>query len=153
MGNMDDYIGLSTLAKQSGGPAKLMEHLKAEGTGLGIGWGFVGGIAVSAASAVVVKCVDVALKRRKGKQAVEAAASVTADAIAKAEGRKPYTVEKSRELQGGHELKRGDQFKAYTRDDDVIMIEVLGDDNNPYSVSGALLEEISDFQLDDIDDF
>ena len=39
----------------------------------------------------------------------------------------------------------GDEYRVLECDEDAILIEVLGDPNNPYFVSGALLATISDF--------
>jgi hypothetical protein len=136
---MDDYIKLSELAKQLGGPEKLIRHIKVGGV--------LRGIAIGGAAATgIVKGVDFALKKSKARKAA-------ASAVASAETRKIYTVGKPCEAPGGLKLRRGDQYQAHTRDGDVIMIEIHGNDDNPYFVSGALLEQISDFKLHDIDDF
>jgi hypothetical protein len=55
-------------------------------------------------------------------------------------------------MQRGLTLTLGDKFRALTRDGDVIMIEIEGRNDNPFFVSGAQLQQISDFKLDDIDD-
>ena len=74
------------------------------------------------------------------------------DAITKAEARGWYTVHEMCEMQGGLTLAIGDRFRVLTRDGDVIMIEVDERNDNPFFVSGAQLQRISDFQLDDISD-
>lgn len=147
MGNMDPYIDLSVMAKNAGGPEALIEKLSADG--------FTKGMVVTAAVSAVLygatKGVGLLMNKYKTQKAEELAAT-TADAIAKAEARSSFAVETTREMQRGLTLTLGDKFRALTRDGDVIMIEVEGRNDNPFFVSGAQLQQISDFKLDDIDD-
>ena len=46
----------------------------------------------------------------------------------------------------GLEFKIGDQFRVLESDKDAILIEKIGDNNNPYFVSAELLKNISDFE-------
>jgi hypothetical protein len=146
LGNMDPYIDLSVRAKNAGGPTALIEKLSAEG--------FAKGMIVTAAVSVALygaeKGVNLFVKY-KTQRAMEIAAA-TADAIAKAEKRSSFAVETTREMQRSLTLTLGDKFRALTRDGDVIMIEVEGRNDNPFFVSGAQLQQISDFKLDSIDD-
>ena len=147
MGNMDAYIDLSVMAKNAGGPEALIEKIAAEG--------FTKGTALTAAVGAVLFGAGIGInllaKKYKTQKAQDLAAA-TADAIAKAEARRSFTVDTMREMQRGLTLTPGDQFRALTRDGDVVMIEVDGRNDNPFFVSGAQLQQISDFKLDDIDD-
>ncbi len=42
-------------------------------------------------------------------------------------------------------FKEGDHFKVLEEDGDSVLIELLGNDDNPYFVSKELLKEISDY--------
>lgn len=43
-------------------------------------------------------------------------------------------------------FKNGDKYRVLERDKDAILIEKLGDDNNPYFVSADFLSSISEFK-------
>ncbi|MBH0023984.1 hypothetical protein [Salinibacterium sp. SWN248] len=147
MGNLDDYTGLSEMAKDAGGPAELIEKLTRDGV--------TKGSVVTAATLLALygaqKGASFLFERYTSKKAEEFAAAA-ADAIAKANARPLYTVNTPREMQRDVTLMTGDKFRALTRDGDVIMLEVDGRDYNPIFVSGAQLQQISDFKLDDLDD-
>lgn len=148
MGNLDPYIDLAIMAKNAGGPAELVEKLVAEGFTKGI---IVSTVVAAVAFSAVGIGVGLRVKKYKTQQAEEIAAA-TVDAIAKAEARKSFTVHTTREMPGDVTLTLGDKFRALTRDGDVIMIGVEGRTDNPFFVSGAQLQQISDFKLDDIDE-
>ena len=46
----------------------------------------------------------------------------------------------------GLEFKIGDQFRVLETDKDAVLIEKIGDDNNPYFVSVEFLEMISNYK-------
>jgi hypothetical protein len=144
---MDDYIDLSVQAKGAGGPAELVEKLTREGFNKGM----VVTALVSLALYGAKDGVTYLVKRHKSQKAEEFAAAA-ADAIAKAEGRSPNKVHTKHEVQRDLTLTIGDEFTALTRDGDVIMIKVESRSDNPFFVSGAQLQQISDFKLDEIDD-
>lgn len=48
-------------------------------------------------------------------------------------------------VDGGVKLSVGDEYRVLECDGDAILIEVLGDTNNPYFVSATFLRSISDF--------
>lgn len=150
MGNLDPYTELSIRAKAAGGPEEFIEKVAAEANAAG----FAKGVIVTVVVGAVVFGAGIGafalVKKYKTRQAEEIAAA-TADAIAKAETRRSFTVHTTREMQGALTLTVGDTFNALTRDGDVIMIGVDGRTDNPFFVSGAELEPISDFKLDDID--
>lgn len=84
---------------------------------------------------------------RKAKELTDAATN----AIVRANERGWYTVHETREMHGYLTLMVDDRFKALTGDGDVVMIEVEGRDDNPFFVSGAQVEQISDFSLSEIE--
>lgn len=43
----------------------------------------------------------------------------------------------------------GDNYRVLNHDGDAILVEKLGDGNNPYYVSADFLKEISEFYLDE----
>lgn len=43
-------------------------------------------------------------------------------------------------------LESGDSFNVLESDGEAVLIEKIGDSNNPYLVSSELLEEISDYK-------
>lgn len=46
----------------------------------------------------------------------------------------------------GLQFHVGETFKVLERDGNAVLIEKLGDDNNPYFVVAELLNEISDYK-------
>ena len=46
----------------------------------------------------------------------------------------------------GLTFKVGDKYRVIERDKDAVLIEKLGDDNNPYFVSADFLSSISEFK-------
>lgn len=59
---------------------------------------------------------------------------------------KKYTVKKSSTDKAGLALNIGDVFKVLESDGDAILIEIIGNDDNPFFVSAEWLETISDFR-------
>ena len=59
---------------------------------------------------------------------------------------KLYTVKKVGKSNEGIEFFIGDKFKVLERDIDVVLIEKVGDSNNPYFVPEQLLCSISDYE-------
>lgn len=58
---------------------------------------------------------------------------------------KMYTVTAEGISNEGLEFKIGDQFRVLELDKDAVLIEKIGDDNNPYFVSAELLRNISNY--------
>ena len=56
-----------------------------------------------------------------------------------------YTVKQDGESNDGLIFKLGDSFRALESDADAILIELIGNENNPHFVSKDLMEQISDF--------
>ena len=59
---------------------------------------------------------------------------------------KTYTVSKEGVSNEGLQFHVGETFKVLERDGNAVLIEKLGDDNNPYFVAAELLNEISDYK-------
>lgn len=129
MSNLGGYQILTTLAKKVGGPGKLVALIAGGG---------------AAAGAIVVKGGEFAIK--KGKQIIakhkekKINLKVNSDAI--------YTIKENSESNEELQLKAGDNFRVLECDGDAILIELIGNDNNPYFVSGKLLKEILDWNGD-----
>jgi hypothetical protein len=146
---MDDYIALSTQAKESGGPEALIEALLKQGEDRGFGKGAaVMGLGLAAAGGMYLggKYLWDRFAKTQPKSVTEAAKA----AVARANARGWNIVHETHEMQGTLTLAAGDRFRALTRDEDVVMIEVDGREDNPFFVSGSLLEQISDFAIADI---
>ena len=108
-----------TVAKRVGGPLPFM--------GLLVGGGIVLGITAD-------KVASLARGQKKARQAEGSAAT---------KKKATYVVETRAESDGGLVLEEGDEFSVLGADGDAVLIERLGDDNNPYVISGKLLASIS----------
>ena len=70
---------------------------------------------------------------------------------------RPQLVERYYEItsegsdDNGLHLKIGDKFRVIEHDNDVILIERIGDTNNPYYTSCLFLESISDFKQGEVE--
>lgn len=122
MSNLGWYQILTTIAKKVGGPRNLIALIAGGGAVAG-GVAVVGGVAIK-------KKVDEALEQKKQ---AEVAAIV-------------YTVTKESKSNEGLIFKKGTQFKVLETDGDAALIEILDAENNPYFVSAAFLELISDYK-------
>lgn len=126
MSNLDGYQVLTTLAKKVGGHGKLIALIAGGGA-------VVGGIAVKGGEFAVKKGKQAYAKHKKKKTNVQ----VKLDTI--------YTIKHDAESNEGLRFKVGHTFRVLEFDGDAILIELIGNDNNPYFVSGELLKEISDY--------
>ena len=57
-----------------------------------------------------------------------------------------YTVETAYQVSKELEFQPGDKYNVLEVDKDAVLIEKIGDDNNPYFVDGKLLTKISDYK-------
>ena len=119
MSNLGAYQWLTTVAKKVGGPKN-----------------FVGIVAV--ASVVIYKGGEVVVKKIKKKVNKEELQE-TSDLII-------YSVTGEGVRNGGLKFKIGDQFRVLETDKDAVLIEKIGDDNNPYFVSEEMLKNISNYK-------
>lgn len=118
MGNLGAYQWLTTMAKKVGGPEKLIVLIAA------------GSIVLYKGSEVAVKKLTSAIKKSKGK--VE-------------EKGTSYKVNIQGESNEGLKFNTGDEFYVLETDGDAILIEKIGDSNNPYFVDRKLLNAISNY--------
>jgi len=147
MGNMDEYIALTTRAKAEGGPDLMLTAIEKAAEIKGIGKGAaVLAVGIAAVAGGKLLWDQYALKQPKD------VTDTAAAAVAKAMAHGWNTVIETRELPGGLTLAVGDRFKPLTRDGDVVMIEVEDREDNPFPASGAVLEQISDLVLSNLDD-
>lgn len=117
MSNLGLYQLMTTIAKKIGGPIPLLAGVAALGWGAGR-LGEAGG-----------KMIHRKLKER-------GAPWVKKDVV--------FKVTTDGE-DGDLQLHAGDEFRVLECDGDAILIEVLGDDDNPYFVSAEFLATISGF--------
>ena len=119
MSNLGLYQVMTTLAKRVGGPAQLF-ILTAVG-------GYVIIRPVEAGGKAVVKKV---IKKVRTHQYSDKLFTISCHAIDNQ----------------GLQFVKGTQFRILEVDNDAVLIELIGDSNNPYFVSGSFLRAISDYQ-------
>ena len=118
MGNLGGYQILTTVAKKLGGPGRLVAVTMAGGY-------------------VVFRTAEAA-----GKTIYQKVKEIRTEHI---ERIKTYTVITDATDQQGMVFKKGDRFNVLESDGDAILIELIGNKNNPYFVSKEFLKDISDF--------
>lgn len=122
MGNLRGYQVMTTLAKKVGGPKNL--------AALTIGCGYLFLRGVEAVSKKGVKIVKKQYNRNKKiNKDKDIIFEVTSESVNK----------------NGLKFCIGDKYRVLESDDGSILIEKLGDLNNPYFVSADFLRTISDF--------
>lgn len=121
MSNLGGYQRITTVAKKVGGPSNLLVLTGLAGASL-----YKGG------EMVVKLCVKKIKARKETNRAIEASKGL-------------YKVILDGKSNEGLAFAEGDQFRVLETDDDSVLIEKIGDKNNPYFVSGELLREISDY--------
>ena len=121
MSNLGDYQKIVEASKKVGGPKNVLAI--AAGTGIALG---------AAAATTVIKVLD----GRKAKKSEEAE-STKRDKV--------YTITAPANLDK-IPLTTGANFKVVARDRDAVIIDIAGDDNNPYVVDYDLLQCISDYE-------
>lgn len=121
MSNLGLYQGMVVLAKKVGGPLALGAIVAFGGWALGRG-GEAGGKGIARA----------VRNARQSKSEVVEVAPI-------------FTVSAEAECGGGLFLHPGEKFRVLERDGDSVLIDLIGDKNSPYMVSGAKLASVSDF--------
>lgn len=120
MSNLGWYQIMTTLAKKVGGPKRLALLIA------------TGGYAViRLGEAGVTKVVRNIHVEKKAKNGVEL---------------KEYVVKKEGTSNEGVMFNVGNTFRVLEADGDAVLVEIVGDDNNPYFVDAGLLKEISDYR-------
>ena len=122
MSNLGLYQTMTTMAKAVGGPLNL--------AGCVAGGGALAGAGLTATIILIMQ--KVAEKQEERQREAETAFV--------------YTVHRDGQSNEGLVFKTGDQFKVLFVHDDAVLIEKLGDSNNPYFVSSELLKAISDYK-------
>lgn len=112
MGNLGIYQQMTTIAKKVGGPKNLIA--------LTLATGYAGG------KMLEVVCKKVAKTARKNKKK-----TISENKI--------YMIRKESISNEGLKFNVGDHIRVCEIDDDVVLIEKIGDQNNPYYISAELL--------------
>ena len=123
MSNLGMYQWMTATAKKMGGPVQFLT-------------------AVAAAGAVTYKASEIIVK--KCKKALDAKRLFRAKNVKSNENL--YSVNSPGESNEKVSFDIGDQFKVLEEDGDSVLIEKIGEENNPYFVSSELIEEISDYK-------
>lgn len=131
MSNLGGYETAVKTIKRLGGPKNA------------IGWGVVGVLLVGIAL-TLRPTVEKGFK--KGKAWISSKRE-NKEVQYLAEGR-VFTISSENADVEGVNLVHGDTYRVLGRDENAVIIEKLGDNNNPYVVSAEVLKEISDFDLD-----
>lgn len=127
MSNLGGYQILTTLAKKVGGPGKLVTLIAGSGA-------VVGGLAVKGGEFAIKKGKEaIANHKEKNNKSYE-------DACVK------YIIKQDGESNEGLKLNAGDSFRVLESDGDAMLIELIGNEDNPYFVSKELLKQISDYK-------
>lgn len=118
MSNLGWYQKITTAAKKVGGPKNFL---------LLVGVGGYGILRLGEAGAK--KFVKAVMRYKKNKQLLS----------------KLYAVHSEGESNEGLQFNIGDLFRVIESDGDAVLIEKIGEKNNPYFVSKELLLTISDY--------
>ena len=123
MSNLGGYQWLTTTAKKVGGPINLVLMIASTG------------VAIYKGSEVVIKKSIKAVKKKYDDKKLKTESNI-----------KQYTVKTFGVSNEGLQFKVGEQFKVLESDGEAVLIEKIGDTNNPYFVSVELLKKISDYE-------
>ena len=126
MSNLGGYQLLTTWAKKVGGPKNLVLLLLSSGAVISATALKGGKFAVKKAR----KLIDLHKQEKTGLT----------------ERTTLYTVSKSGKSNEGLIFTAGNQFRVLESDGDAILIELIGNDKNPYFVAADLLKSISDYK-------
>ena len=121
MSNLGKYQWMTTVAKKVGGPINLL--LLAGTTG-----------------AVVYKGGEIAVKQCVRKIKAHNTVNPTMETNARL-----YNVTSAGRSNEGLEFIKGDQFRVLESDGASVLVEKIGDTNNPYFVSADVLRNISNY--------
>jgi len=121
MSNLGGYQRLTTIAKKVGGPTNLV-------------------LLIAGSGAVVYKGGEI-LVRKAIKNVNKLYAENSSEISSQI-----YIVNKQGVSNENLVFELGDRFKVLEFDGDAILIEKIGDSNNPYVVSSEFLEKISNYK-------
>lgn len=122
MSNLGAYQWMTTFAKKVGGPINLMLLVAS------------GGAAIYKGGEIAVKRAAKSVKEHRTKKLLTSASKGSC-----------YVVTSAGESNEGVKFCIGDQYRVLEADGDSVLIEKIGDANNPYFVSAELLRTISDY--------
>jgi hypothetical protein len=122
MGNLGAYQVMTTLSKKVGGPVKLAAGIA------------VGGYVVIRTAEGVIKTGIKKVKKHKEAEEIDLNTS------------KLYTVHECGESNEGLIFNISDTYRVLEKDGTAVLIEKIGDANNPYFVFEELLRKISDYE-------
>jgi len=122
MGNLGAYQVMTTLAKKIGGPVLLFASVA------------VGGYVVIRTAEGAIR--SGIMKNKRHKETNEIALYTS----------KIYTVHECAEINEDLSFDISDTYRVLEKDGDSVLIEKIGDANNPYFVSEELLRIISDYE-------
>ena len=122
MSNLGAYQWLTTTAKKLGGPKNFVMIVAGSGAAVYKGGEFL-----------IKKAVKEMKKRMSKEKLLEIGDT------------KLYTVTVEDTSNEGLVFKIGDQFRILETDKDAVLIEKIGDSNNPYFVLADLLRNISNY--------
>ena len=123
MSNLGAYQWITSASKKVGGPVNLL-------------------LLVGAAGAVIGKLGEIGVK--KGVEAIKS--HLTSKKKADNSTERIYSVTADGKNNEGVSFVVGDHYRRLVRDNDSVLIEKIGDNNNPYVVSADFLKTISNFQ-------
>lgn len=122
MSNLGAYQWITTACKRVGGVKNFV-------------------LLTMASGAVIYKSGEVAVKH-----CVKKIKTIKSDKRLIEIDEKIYIVTSPGKSNDGLEFVLGDQFRVLETDGDAVLIEKIGDADNPYFVSAELLESISDYK-------
>ena len=123
MSNLGKYQTITTLAKKFGGVDSLIAIIA-------LGGAFVSYPVLRSIEEVIKSGVN---KRKTAKQKKDADTSIM------------YTVSKEGKSNEGLNFNIGDTFRVLEQDGNAVLIEKIGDANNPYFVAFDFLKSISNY--------
>lgn len=129
MSNLGGYQTLVTWTKRLGGPKRAT---------------FLAFSVVAGASVIGTKASD--WVRGQLRKQDDTAATQTASGSTSEKDLKVYTVHDEVDCGEGLILKPTDTFVVFFRDEDTVLIKVIGHANSPFAVSAQQLSNASDFE-------
>lgn len=122
MSNLGGYQRLTTIAKKVGGPTNLV-------------------LVIAGSGAVIYKSGELLVRR-----AIKNIKKLHSEKTTSELNSPVYIVNKQAVSNENLVFKLGDKFKVLEFDGDAVLIEKIGDSNNPYVASSEFLEKISNYK-------